>query len=203
VSDPISRWIESTFGVTTEDGTGALIRATPRPVGGYRGAALKLAGVTGMDATVCAERIKEQLLIGSQIRHPETEFPVFAFRLHQFISRGEPVYTDYCSILFVQTYEIPGMSMEGTLLPGDRILAKTFRPSLQKEAKWCSSPGNRARILVKRVIAVPGDRLRISRKVVMGSDLVHHFPVSVLTRRRSTRRRWPRPAAGRGVRRPD
>jgi very-short-patch-repair endonuclease len=92
VRDPLSRWIESTFGVTTETGTGALIRATPRPVGGSRGAASELGRVTGVNAVVCAERIKEQLLVGSQIRHPETGFPVFAFRLHQFISRGETVY---------------------------------------------------------------------------------------------------------------
>ena len=92
VAEPLSRWIESTFGVTTESGTGRLIRATPRSVGGLRGAAAELAALTGADAAVCAEHIKEQLLVGSQVRHPETGFPVFAFRLHQFISRGETVY---------------------------------------------------------------------------------------------------------------
>jgi ATP-dependent helicase YprA (DUF1998 family) len=92
VAEPLSRWIESTFGVTTESGTGRLIRATPRSVGGPRGAGSELAAITGADTAACAEHIKEQLLVGSQIRHPETGFPVFAFRLHQFISRGETVY---------------------------------------------------------------------------------------------------------------
>ena len=92
VAEPLSRWIESTFGVTTEIGTGRLIRAIPRSVGGPRGAASELAAITGADAAVCTEHIKEQLLVGSQVRHPETGFPVFAFRLHQFISRGETVY---------------------------------------------------------------------------------------------------------------
>ena len=92
VADPLSQWIESAFGVTTEVGTARLIRATPRHVGGTSGAACDLAGITGAGAVLCAERIKAQLLLGSQVRHPETGFPVFAFRLHQFISRGETVY---------------------------------------------------------------------------------------------------------------
>jgi len=92
VADPLSRWIESTYGVTTEAGTRRLIRATPRPVGGSRGAASELAEITGADASLCAKRIEEQLLVGSQVRDPETGFPVFAFRLHQFISRGETVF---------------------------------------------------------------------------------------------------------------
>lgn len=92
VADPLSRWIENTFGVTTESGTGVLVRATPRTVGGAGGAAVELAAATGANAAICAEHIKHQLLVGSQVRHPETGFPVFAFRLHQFISRGETVY---------------------------------------------------------------------------------------------------------------
>lgn len=92
IADPLSRWIENTFGITTEAGTQRLIRATPRPVGGDHGAALDLARLTDVDADTCRHRIEEHLLVGSQVRHPETGFPVFAFRLHQFISRGETVY---------------------------------------------------------------------------------------------------------------
>lgn len=70
---------------------------------------------------------------------------------------------------FVQTFEIPGASMEGTLLPGDRILAVMFPPQAPERGKMVLflSPEDRTRILVKRVVAVPGDRLRISRKVVI------------------------------------
>ncbi len=93
IADPLSRWIENTFGVTTDVFTQRLIRATPRSVGGEHGAALDLARLTGVDARTCRQRIEEQLLVGSQVRHAETGFPVFAFRLHQFISRGETVYS--------------------------------------------------------------------------------------------------------------
>lgn len=92
VKDALSQWIESAFGVTTENQTGRLVRATPRPLRGQHGAAHELAAMVGVDEIVCETRIKEQLLTGAQVRDPETGFPVFAFRLHQFISRGETVY---------------------------------------------------------------------------------------------------------------
>jgi len=70
---------------------------------------------------------------------------------------------------FVQTFVIPGGSMEGTLLPGDRILATTFSPRHPERGKLLLflSPEDRSLVLVKRVIAVPGDHIRISRKVVI------------------------------------
>jgi ATP-dependent helicase YprA (DUF1998 family) len=92
VQDPLSAWIESTFGITTEPGTGRLIRAQPRAVSGDGGAAVELAKLSGIADDVCAAKIKDQLLAGYEIRHPDTGFPVFAFRLHQFISRGDTAY---------------------------------------------------------------------------------------------------------------
>ena len=70
---------------------------------------------------------------------------------------------------FVQPFEIPGGSMEGTLLPGDRILAMTFplQPPERGKMALFVSPQDRGIVLIKRVIAVAGDRIRISRKVVM------------------------------------
>jgi signal peptidase I len=70
---------------------------------------------------------------------------------------------------FVQTFEIPGGSMEDTLLPGDRILAQEFPHQTPERGKMLIflSPQDRNIVLVKRVIAAPGDRLRISRKVVI------------------------------------
>lgn len=94
VTDPLSMWIESTFGVATEQATGRLIRTTPRSIAGPDGTAQQLSALTGIPPTCCAEAIEQQLL-GSYTceRNPETGFPVFAFRLHQFISRGDTVYT--------------------------------------------------------------------------------------------------------------
>jgi signal peptidase I len=70
---------------------------------------------------------------------------------------------------FIQNFTIPGAAMEGTLLPGDRILAVMFPPQHPERGKMVLfySPAERGYILVKRVIAVPGDRLRISRRVVI------------------------------------
>lgn len=36
--------------------------------------------------------IRSVLLAGSQARHPGTNRPLFAFRLHQFLSKGDTVY---------------------------------------------------------------------------------------------------------------
>lgn len=70
---------------------------------------------------------------------------------------------------FIQTFSIPSSSMENTLLPGDRILALMFPRQTPERGKMAlfQSPQERGVILVKRVIAVPGDHLRISRKVVI------------------------------------
>ena len=67
-------WIESTFGITAEPATGRLIRTTPRSLAGPEGTAQQL-----LSSYTCEP-------------NPETGFPVFTFRLHQFISRGDTVY---------------------------------------------------------------------------------------------------------------
>jgi len=70
---------------------------------------------------------------------------------------------------FVQTFEIPSQSMEGTLLPGDRILAQEFpRPVPRRgEIVLFLSLTERGEVLIKRIIAGPGDRIRIAKKVVI------------------------------------
>ncbi|MCA1703710.1 MAG: hypothetical protein LC808_10800, partial [Actinobacteria bacterium] len=47
----------------------------------------------GIDDERCARAIESQLLVGYRVKQPHTKFPVFAFRLHQFISRGDTVYS--------------------------------------------------------------------------------------------------------------
>jgi len=90
VSDPLATWIESTLGLTEEDGR--LVRAAPRQIEGTGGAANQLAMLTGIDQQVCDVAIRTQLLAGYDVPNPATGFPVFAFRLHQFLSRGDTVY---------------------------------------------------------------------------------------------------------------
>jgi ATP-dependent helicase YprA (DUF1998 family) len=91
-SDPLASWVETTLGLQTETETGRLVRATPRPVLGDEGAAALLGELTGRSQEDCAAAIERTLMAGYRIRHPDTGFPVFAFRLHQFFSRGETVY---------------------------------------------------------------------------------------------------------------
>ena len=59
---------------------------------GAEGAAGKLSGLTGVHPEVCQTRIQEALLAGYRVVQPETRYPVFPFRLHQFISRGDTIY---------------------------------------------------------------------------------------------------------------
>jgi ATP-dependent helicase YprA (DUF1998 family) len=92
VADPLSRWIESAFGVAAEPETSRLVRAQPRTITGPNGTAAELARLTGVSEETCGLRIQEQLLAGYSIKRPDSPFPVFAFRLHQFISRGDTVY---------------------------------------------------------------------------------------------------------------
>jgi len=82
---------------------------------------------------------------------------------------------------FIQTFVIPGGSMEDTLLPGDRILATMFPRQPPERGKMLIflSPQDRGVDLVKRVIAVPGDHIRISRKIVIlnGSALDEKYVI--------------------------
>ena len=115
IQDPLSIWIENTFGVTTETESGRLIRTTPIGVTGENGAAERLATLTQIPANRCAEVIQEGLLAGYQCLDPETRFPVFAFRLHQFISRGDNV---YASLDPVESRHITVHGQQ--YVPGDR-----------------------------------------------------------------------------------
>lgn len=90
IADPLSIWIESTIGVSEVGGR--LVRQRPRPINGTWGIGGVLADVAGIDETAAGAQIRAQLMAGYKITTPETGFRTFAFRLHQFISRGETVY---------------------------------------------------------------------------------------------------------------
>lgn len=88
-NDPLASWIEDAFGLAVELETQRLIRSTPTTVDK---AAEVLAEEIGAAAPDCRRAIQATLLAGSRARHPETGRPLFAFRLHQFISKGGSVY---------------------------------------------------------------------------------------------------------------
>ncbi|MDD2229435.1 MAG: DEAD/DEAH box helicase [Candidatus Cloacimonetes bacterium] len=85
-------WIESTFGLTTDPSSEKLVRSLPKSILGPEGGAEALSKLTGIDLDTCAHAIQKILMIGYNAKNPANGFPVFAFRLHQFISRGDTVY---------------------------------------------------------------------------------------------------------------
>ena len=87
-ADPLARWIETSFGLTTDD-AGRLVRQRPTMI---EKAAQVLAQESGVSAELCAKSIRRTLEAGAQARHPVTDRPLFAFRLHQFLSKGDTVY---------------------------------------------------------------------------------------------------------------
>ncbi len=92
INDPLAIWIESAIGVR-RDAAGRLIRNKPRSIYGDEGVSLELSRLTGVSVERCATAIQECLLAGYQCEpRPEKTSQPFAFRLHQFISRGDTVY---------------------------------------------------------------------------------------------------------------
>ncbi|HXR75382.1 MAG TPA: DEAD/DEAH box helicase [Bryobacteraceae bacterium] len=91
---PLASWIESTFGVRAEQESGRLIREAPRPIKGPEGAVENLASLTSTVPAVCTRVLRKFLLKGSELRRNESSrFPIFAFRLHQFFTRGDTVWS--------------------------------------------------------------------------------------------------------------
>lgn len=120
-SDPLARWVETTLGLAPEATTGRLVRSRPRPLSGPGGASHLLAEATGLDEAVCARAIRDTLLAGYRHRD-EHGRPVFAFRLHQFISKGERVYAspEPEAVRYLTLHEqqfVPGADRTKVLLP--------------------------------------------------------------------------------------
>jgi ATP-dependent helicase YprA (DUF1998 family) len=88
-TDPFAAWVESAFGLDTEPGTGRLVRRRPTTV---PAAAADLAARTGLADGEAAAAIRAVLHEGAQARDPATGRPLFAFRLHQFLSKGDTVH---------------------------------------------------------------------------------------------------------------
>jgi ATP-dependent helicase YprA (DUF1998 family)/very-short-patch-repair endonuclease len=88
-ADPLAAWIEDVFGITEREGR--LVRRTPIKASA---AAAELAEVTGQDPATCLSSIQATLLAGSgEAALGPNGKPLFAFKLHQFISRGDTVYS--------------------------------------------------------------------------------------------------------------
>ena len=116
VSYPLTQIVETFFGLQEEEGDGERYLKRQRPKSVQEAAQL-LASETGLAVDLCRERLQQTLQIGSTLTRPDGN-PMFAFKLHQFISQGGSVYG---------TLEAPGQrftTLEGkNFLGADRILA--------------------------------------------------------------------------------
>ncbi len=111
---PLAAWAESTFGLARDE-RGRLERRQPVTM---RVAATALAEETGADRAACRAHLQALLLAGYRATNPETGAPLFAFRLHQFISRGDTV---YASIEPPAPEGDRALALEGQVfVPGDR-----------------------------------------------------------------------------------
>ena len=112
IQDPLSVWVEDTFGITEQEGN--LVRTRPKSISGERGAAIGLSELTDQPVEQCIEAIQQALLAGYTCEpHPETGTSPFAFRLHQFISKGDTMYASL--------EHKPYLTLQGQqYVPGDR-----------------------------------------------------------------------------------
>lgn len=85
-TDPLAQWIERHLGVRPSEYDDRLVRCTPRPLTGADGADEMLASVTGLPKDLSLDALRATLLA-----RDEADQPLFAFRLHQFLSGGGKV----------------------------------------------------------------------------------------------------------------
>lgn len=95
ITDPLATWLEEQVGVHPNPDSGRMERSTPRPLTGPDGSdhlAARLSRRTDVPADQCAPVLQDRLNRGYALTSPDTGRRVFAFRLHQFISKASNVY---------------------------------------------------------------------------------------------------------------
>ncbi|WP_445186992.1 DEAD/DEAH box helicase [Pseudonocardia sp. Cha107L01] len=85
--DALAVWIEQTFGLGQDD-EGNLARRAPARL---QVAGAQLSELTGADPAVCEAALRDTLLAGSRARDRDNR-TLFAFKLHQFIGKGDTAY---------------------------------------------------------------------------------------------------------------
>ncbi len=121
IRTPLAVWLESYFGLqkAVDD---SLMRSKPRAISGDNSAAAELASLAGVDVETCAKAIRRWLMAGYACDpDPVTQRRPFAFRLHQFISRGDTVYgsleDDADRVLSLSGQQFASEDRERILLP--------------------------------------------------------------------------------------
>ena len=114
---PLTRWIERTLGFYRAP-DGATERCTPLTL---TEAARRLAREVGLHEEYCREYLRKFLLRGSSLKLND-DTPVFALKLHQFISQGQAVYATLEApqtrhLTLEGQYYAPGQAQERVLYP--------------------------------------------------------------------------------------
>lgn len=95
LAHPLVNWIEENFGLRAESESGRLVRQSPKPLLGEHGAVTKLCRDAGLPTEIwrdrCGALLQRTLLSAYQCKD-ENDRSLFAFRLHQFVSKGDAVY---------------------------------------------------------------------------------------------------------------
>lgn len=99
IHSPLAGWIEDFFGLERSPDSSALRRRKPRSIHGSSGAVADLLDAfRRLDLPELPKETIGQALIayfkqGSELKPEGDRFPVFAFKLHQFFSRGDTVWS--------------------------------------------------------------------------------------------------------------
>jgi very-short-patch-repair endonuclease len=144
VRDPLARWVEATIGLDEREGRP--VRAEPRTLGGEEGIAAELSKITNVDPAITTAALRSVLLAGSRVIDPQTQRPIFAFKLHQFVSRGSSAY----ATLEEEDDRVITLS-EQQYVPGDR--SKRLFP-----LAFCRD-GGQEYYVVERITNDDGDRV--------------------------------------------
>ena len=83
---PLAAWTEEAFGLEDEDGR--LVRRSPET---FEAAVRRLAEESGLPAEQCMRQLRVVLEAGNEAESDEGH-PIFAFRLHQWLSSGNSIY---------------------------------------------------------------------------------------------------------------
>jgi len=89
VTDPLSSWLESIVGIEYDKELERLVRALPSSIKEEGGLADTLSKLVEEPLESCQDAIEKHLLASYECqKETKPDNPLFAFRLHQFISRG-------------------------------------------------------------------------------------------------------------------
>lgn len=85
------------------------------------------------------------------------------------------------SLLFDKSYFVTSMSMNGSLLAGDVIIVKTLPAEIERnDIIVFKNPLCEKELLIKRCIAMPGDKIQINNSRIFINDSIQKLPDNAL-----------------------